>query len=115
MRSSVSSDISTPVVFNVTRHRRQFQLWNRQASIMMKLTALTRHHGWRWLPRIMSIEEVLKALERYTEASGESDRQTATEFGVNRSTLTGWLSGRDLPQRSMLERLAGFLRRVGYL
>ena len=34
---------------------------------------------------------------------------------VNRRTLTGWPSGRDLPHRSMLARLAGFLRRVGYL
>jgi transcriptional regulator with XRE-family HTH domain len=63
----------------------------------------------------MSTEEVLKALERYTEESHESDRQTATKLGVNRTTLTAWLGGRDRPQRCMLARLAGFLRRVGYL
>jgi transcriptional regulator with XRE-family HTH domain len=63
----------------------------------------------------MSTEEVLKALERYTEESRESDRQTATKLGVNRMTLTAWLGGRDRPQRCMLARLAGFLRRVGYL
>ena len=63
----------------------------------------------------MSTEEVLKALGRYTEESRESDRQTATKLGVNRTTLTAWLGGRDRPQRCMLARLAGFLRRVGYL
>ena len=63
----------------------------------------------------MTTEEVLKALGRYTEESRESDRQTATKLGVNRMTLTAWLGGRDRPQRCMLARLAGFLRRVGYL
>jgi hypothetical protein len=63
----------------------------------------------------MSTEEVLRALERYTEESRESDRQTATKLGVNRMTLTSWLGGRDRPQRCMLARLVGFLRRVGYL
>ena len=63
----------------------------------------------------MSTEEVLKALERYTEEARESDRQTATKLGVNRMTLTAWLGGRDRPQRCMLARLAGFLRRTGYL
>ena len=63
----------------------------------------------------MTTEEVLKALGRYTEESRESDRQTATKLGVNRMTLSAWLGGKDRPQRFMLARLAGFLRRVGYL
>src|SRR5260221_11946753 len=63
----------------------------------------------------MSTEEVLKALGRYTEESHERDRGTATKLGVNRSTLTGWVGGRDRPQRCMLGRLAGVLRRVGFL
>jgi transcriptional regulator with XRE-family HTH domain len=63
----------------------------------------------------MTTEEVLKALERYAEESRESDRQTATKLGVKRMTLTAWLGGRDRPHRRMLARLAGFLRRVGYL
>jgi hypothetical protein len=63
----------------------------------------------------LSTEEVLKALERYTEESRDSDRQTATKLGVNRMTLTAWLRGTAQPQRCMLARLAGFLRRVGYL
>jgi len=63
----------------------------------------------------MTTEEVLKALGRYTEESRESDRQTATKLGVKRMTLTAWLGGRDRPQRCVLARLAGFLKRVGYL
>jgi transcriptional regulator with XRE-family HTH domain len=63
----------------------------------------------------MSTEEVLKALGQYTKESAESDRQTATKLGINRMTLAAWLGGRDRPQRCMLARLAGFLRRVGYL
>jgi len=41
----------------------------------------------------MSTEEVLRALERYTEESPESDRQTATKLGVNRTTCNR-LAGR---------------------
>ena len=63
----------------------------------------------------MTTEDVLEALGRYTEESRESERQTATKLGVKRMTLTAWLGGRDQPQRCMLARLAGFLRRVGYL
>ena len=42
----------------------------------------------------MTTDEVLDALGRYTKDSKESDRQTATKLGI---------------------RLAGFLKRVGYL
>jgi hypothetical protein len=63
----------------------------------------------------MTTEDVLRALGRYTEESSESERQTATKLGVKRMTLTAWLGGKDRPQRFMLARLAGFLRRVGYL
>jgi transcriptional regulator with XRE-family HTH domain len=63
----------------------------------------------------MSTEEVLEALERYTQESGDSDHETATKLGVNRRTLTAWLGGRDRPRGGLLARLAGFLRRVGYL
>ena len=63
----------------------------------------------------MTTEDVLRALGRYTEESSESERQTATKLGVNRMTLTAWLGGKDRPQRFMLARLAGFLKRVGYL
>jgi len=36
-------------------------------------------------------------------------------LGIKRATLIAWLQGADPPQKCILARLAGFLRRVGYL
>ena len=63
----------------------------------------------------VTTKDVLDALDRYRTESSESDRQTATKLGVNCLTLKAWLRGVDPPQRCLLARLAGFLRRVGYL
>ena len=63
----------------------------------------------------MIIEDVLKALDRYTRESNESDRRTAAMLGIKRATLIAWLQGVNLPQKRILARLAGFLKRVGYL
>jgi len=63
----------------------------------------------------VTAEAVLDALGRYTRESNESDRETATKLGINRVTLKAWLRSDDLPQRCILARLAGFLKRVGYL
>jgi hypothetical protein len=67
------------------------------------------------LPALMTTEDVLKALGRYTKESNESDRRTAAILGIKRATLIAWLEGADPPQKRILARLAGFLRRVGYL
>jgi len=61
----------------------------------------------------MTAEDVIKALGRYT--SEQSDRRTAAMLGVKRATLKAWLEGADPPQKCILARLPGFLRRVGYL
>jgi len=63
----------------------------------------------------MTIGDVLKALVRYTRESNESDRRTAAMLGIKRATLVAWLQGAASPQKCTLARLAGFLRRVGYL
>jgi transcriptional regulator with XRE-family HTH domain len=63
----------------------------------------------------VTARDVLDALDRYRVECNESERQTATKLGVNRLTLKAWLRGVDTPQRCLLARLAGFLRRVGYL
>ena len=63
----------------------------------------------------MTTDEVLDALGRYTKDCKESDRQTATELGIRRSVLWDWLCGRIQPEKCALARLAGFLKRVGYL
>jgi hypothetical protein len=52
MRSLLPQDITTAVALKVTSCSRRFQLWNRQASIIRNLTALTRSHGRRCLPRV---------------------------------------------------------------
>jgi transcriptional regulator with XRE-family HTH domain len=63
----------------------------------------------------MTTDEVLDALGRYTKDSKESDRQTATKLGIRRSVLWDWLRGGIQPEKGALARLAGFLKRVGYL
>ena len=68
-----------------------------------------------WLPELMTTEDVLKALGRYRSESNESDRRTAAMLGIKRATLIAWEQGADPPQKCVLARLAGFLRRVGYL
>jgi transcriptional regulator with XRE-family HTH domain len=67
------------------------------------------------LPALMTTEDVLKALGRYTKESNESDRRTAAMLGIKRATLIAWLQGADPPQKCILARLAGFLKGVGYL
>jgi hypothetical protein len=52
MRSLLSKNTTAPVVFKVICRSRRLQLWNRQASIIMNLTALARGHGRRCLPRV---------------------------------------------------------------
>ena len=63
----------------------------------------------------MRTEEVLQALTRYTKETDDSERQTATRLGVNWMTLSTWIHGKEPPQRCTLARVAGFLRRVGYV
>jgi transcriptional regulator with XRE-family HTH domain len=63
----------------------------------------------------VTTEDILNALGRYTRESDESDRQTAAKLGINRLTLEAWLRGVVPPQRYLVARLAGFLRRTGYL
>jgi hypothetical protein len=63
----------------------------------------------------MSPDQVLDAFERYAHESRDSEGQTATNIGIRRSTLKAWLSRKGCPERCLLARLAGFLRRAGYL
>ena len=64
---------------------------------------------------LMSTDEVLDALEKYTRESDDSSRVTATKLGVNQLTLSTWLNRDARPEKCVLARLAGFLRRVGYI
>ncbi|HTD14151.1 MAG TPA: hypothetical protein VK673_03185 [Chthoniobacterales bacterium] len=66
------------------------------------------------LSTLTTTEDVLKALGRYTRESNQTD-QAAVALGIKRKTLGAWLQGADAPEKCMVARLAGFLRRVGYL
>ena len=63
----------------------------------------------------MTTEDVIRALGRYTSEAEENDRRTAAMLGIKHATLRAWLDGTDPPEKVTLARLAGFLRRVGYL
>ena len=63
----------------------------------------------------MTTDQVMDALGRYAKDAKEGDRQTAAKLGVRRAVLGDWLRGKAQPEKCMLARLAGFLRRVGYL
>lgn len=63
----------------------------------------------------MTTEEVLGALGRYMKQCNQSDRQTAANLGVHHITLSSWLRGKNRPEKCLLARIAGFLKRVGYL
>jgi hypothetical protein len=63
----------------------------------------------------MTTEDVIKALGRYTSQAAESDGRAAAMLGIKRATLRAWLDGVDPPGKLTVARLAGFLRRVGYL
>jgi transcriptional regulator with XRE-family HTH domain len=64
---------------------------------------------------VKSPDELLKALKRYLEESGETERAVASRIGINRHTLNRWLTTSQSPPKGRLALTACFLRRVGYL
>ena len=82
------------------------------AFVGRTVTAPTFSRNLLWL---MTTEYVIKALGRYTSEAKESDRRTAAKLGIKRATLRAWLDGADPPGKLTVARLAGFLRRIGYL
>ena len=65
--------------------------------------------------QVMSPDELLKALKRYLEKSGETERTVASRIGINHHTLRRWLSDEQSPKKGKLALTAIFLRRAGYL
>jgi len=59
--------------------------------------------------------DLVDALKKYLEESGETERSAAHRIGVNRHTLHRWLSEKENPQKRKLALAAIFLRRKGYL
>jgi transcriptional regulator with XRE-family HTH domain len=59
--------------------------------------------------------DVLLALKRYLSESEDDRREIANKIGVSWTTLSAWLAGEAEPHKRILARVAGFLRRFGYL
>ena len=64
---------------------------------------------------VINPDELVSALKRYLEESGDTDRAVASRIGVNHHTLRRWLSEKQSPKKGKLALTAIFLRRAGYL
>ncbi|HXM25270.1 MAG TPA: hypothetical protein VN957_04545 [Chthoniobacterales bacterium] len=63
----------------------------------------------------MNAQDVLIGLRRYLSESEDDRREIATKIGVSWIILSAWLDGESEPHKHILARVAGFLRRFGYL
>ena len=63
----------------------------------------------------MNAQHVCDALRRYLSESEDDQREIATKIGISWTTLSAWLSDEAEPSKNILARVAGFLRRAGYL
>ena len=63
----------------------------------------------------MNAQDVIVGLRRYLSESEDDQREIATKIGVSWITLSAWLVGEAEPHKRILARVAGFLRRAGYL
>jgi hypothetical protein len=65
--------------------------------------------------KIVNAQEVIYGLRRYLSESEDDHLTTATKIGISWITLSAWLAGEAEPHRRRFARVAGFLRRFGYL
>ncbi len=63
----------------------------------------------------VSPDDVMSALRRYLENTGDTQRAAALKMGVNRHSLCRWLSEIHSPKKENLVQVAAFLRHQGYL
>jgi transcriptional regulator with XRE-family HTH domain len=66
-------------------------------------------------PLSMTAAKVIEAFYKYARDTDDTPRQTATRIGVSIKTLRTWLEGQAQPTKRITLRLAGFLRRAGYI
>jgi predicted DNA-binding protein (UPF0251 family) len=64
---------------------------------------------------VTSPHQLLDALKRYLDESGNTEQAVATRMGVNHHTLHRWLSDAQSLKKERLALAACFLRRAGYL
>ena len=62
-----------------------------------------------------SAAKVIEAFYKYARDTDDTPRQTATRIGVPMKTLRTWLEGEAQPNKRLIIRLAGFLRRARYI
>jgi hypothetical protein len=60
-------------------------------------------------------DELLTALKRYFQETGDSERSTASCIGIHRDVLRRLLSDSSGPRKQIVARIALFLRRAGYI
>jgi transcriptional regulator with XRE-family HTH domain len=63
----------------------------------------------------MNVQDIVNGLRRYLSESEDDRREIASEIGISWITLSAWLAGEAEPHKRSLARVAGFLRRFGYL
>jgi transcriptional regulator with XRE-family HTH domain len=63
----------------------------------------------------MNAQDVVIGLRRYLSESEDDRHEIASKIGVSWITLSAWLTGESEPHKRVLARVAGFLRRFGYL
>jgi hypothetical protein len=66
-------------------------------------------------PLRMTAVKVIGAFCKYARDTDDTPRQIATRIGVPLKILRTWLEGQAQPTRRLTTRLAGFLRRSGYI
>jgi len=63
----------------------------------------------------MNAQDIVDALRRCLRESENDRREIAAKIGISWITLSAWLAGEAEPPKSILARVAGFLKRFGYL
>jgi hypothetical protein len=63
----------------------------------------------------VNAQDICDALRRYLSESEDDRREIAAKVGISWITLSAWLADETELPNSVLARVAGFLRRSGYL
>src|ERR1700746_4004420 len=98
-----------------------FSAWDLRCSALQRIAVRVYFQAACWKRRFhiketaVSPDEVMSALRRYLENTGDTERAAAVKMGVNRHTLCRWLSGEQSPKKGKIALAAFFLRQAGYL
>jgi hypothetical protein len=65
--------------------------------------------------KVVNAQDIINGLRRYLSESEDDCQETATKIGISWIILSAWLADEAEPHKRDLARVAGFLRRFGYL